>query len=417
MSSSLRKKSSSERWREDPLDLRDWEPRARKLLWGALSFTTALVFAGIWYSLDTKQNSIAFACNLAFAWLILFWFYADLCFPRRSIYRFWKRSEGILKHSLRFWRKVLLLGNTLIGLGLVLDAATDASETNDARTIAILAGAFLASFGWMYTRFEQDRADRIKATLEALKEHMAGGATQNLLLALKPYVTYCKQELGATTARPFSQRALDVTAQQALRANLHQTPDLTHCETSDQIINSYDRLALGVRLGHFEFETVELAIRARLIRIAFRYHLNIRKSTNAKLDKRCGRYRSQSRTWEHFLWLTSKMDVFETDTVDFKHICMPPDYIVGTRKGEVLQPPQSRYAGLFGVDWEVAVNGLQRLAGRPPIGESPAQTAKAAVPTTPNPATKAGPPPLPGKKKAPKPVMRKKPAKQQPEKR
>lgn len=373
------------------------------MLWYALSLTTAAVFAVVWYRIDTTPNSFVFGCNLGFAWLILFWFYADLCFPRRSIYRYWKRSEGTLKHGLRFWRKVLLLGSTLLSLGLVLNTATVENSTNDARTVAILAGAFLASFGWMYTRFEQDRADRVKATLSALKEHMAGGATQNLLFDLNLFAQHCKKN-GADLSKPFSQRDLKAGTAgiDAFNGRVVQTP--THEETSDQILNSYDRLALGVRLGHFEFDTVELAIRSRFIRIAFRYHQNIVKTTGATFDERCGRWRSQSRTWEHFLWLTSKLDVLSTDKVDFEFICLPPDYIVGSRKGEILHPPQSRYTGLFGVDWEVAVNGLQKLAGRPVISKIASKPAEITDRSTFE--TEAKSPSSPGGENAPIPAKR-----------
>lgn len=90
-----------------------------------------------------------------------------------------------------------------------------------------------------------------------------------------------------------------------------------------------------------------MVLRPRFVRHAFLFHEYICKSTGAVFDPAYGRYRATKRTWEHFLWFVSKLDVLQSDEVDFEHIVMPPDHIIGSRKNEILTPPDRRKSGRF----------------------------------------------------------------------
>lgn len=340
----MKKKRLSELLPEDPLDLRDWPQTSKAIVCYGLCLATPLIIAKAGNLLGLEILAPWGLLNLAVASVLIWWWLVDLFFPRRSIYRFFGRIEGTLKHGLRFWRQILLLTSALLGLGGALAATLDwrlseaSNDPESARYIALLAAAWLASFGWMYTRFEQDRADRVKATLAALREHMTGGATSNLYFDLSVFAS----EINAPTDRPYTRDELKKAASDiaAFNNRVLQTPTLS--DTADQIINSYDRLALGVRQGYFEFDTVNLAIRARLLRIAFRYHYLICDSTDAVEDLAFPkRMRSTKRTWEHFLWLTSRVEAMTTDKVDYRHIVMPPNHIIGTKEGECLPKPKA----------------------------------------------------------------------------
>jgi hypothetical protein len=289
--------------------------------------------------------------NMALACAIVAWYTADVLFARRSIYAFFGEVEGQLRHGLRFWRRVTLLILAIGGIGAAVVVRLDPDgvgtlNKDSIGPIAILTGAFLASFGWMYTRFEQDKADRASATLSAIRDQMYNDRTRTIYEVMALLSTHCVKKLNAPEDRPFSKAELELrTTDQGVltEGERNALPDITHEAACDEFISRLDQLAFGVRQGQFDLETIRQVLRPRFVKIAFRYFENIRTSTVAERDHRYGRYRATKRTWEHFLWLTTKMEVLTSDKgISHKFIILPPERIVGQGDGTVVPAPGRR---------------------------------------------------------------------------
>jgi hypothetical protein len=301
--------------------------------------------------------------------VLVFWYSLDTYFPRRSLYAFFGRLEGTLKHGLRFWRRVATLATAIGGLGLALVQYTETSASEPglspttAQSIVALAVAFLASFGWMYTRFEQEKSDRAKATLEAIRDQMYGQRIADSYRAITLMSGYCVNKLGTPRDRPFNDKELAVRLEWVAKdVSSGSLASMSHADAADQFINSLNQMAFGVRNGQLDLDTIALVLRPRMIRVAFRYHLLICQSTKAELDERLGRMRAKKRTWEHFLWLTTKMDVLKSDGISFESICLPPDHIIGTKPDELADQPRLRTGGPFSVNWDLIDSGMRKLA-------------------------------------------------------
>lgn len=333
-----------------------------------------MIVASLWFAAETvdpRPWGLRQGLFLSTAALLTLWYSLDTFFARRTLYAWFGTLEGTLKHGLRFWRRIATLTLAVAGMGYWLvvigsaDSGTGSNASETPQQLAALAVALLASFGWMYTRYEQEKSDRAKATLEAIRDQMYGQRIADTYRSLQLLSAYCVKTLATPPVRPFNAAELALRLETvAADVKPSTLASVTHGEAADQFINALNQLAFGVRNGQFDLDTIALVLRPRFIRIAFRYHNLIVESTDATLDPRLGRMRAQKRTWEHFLWLTTKMDVLKADKVSFEYICLPPDHIIGNRKGELLPPPQSRTGGLFRLDWDRIDSAMRKLAGR-----------------------------------------------------
>lgn len=332
----------------DPLEIRSWPVFVRLCFWffATLGFpvVVSLVIGRLGLQLAWPWGWV----NLAVASFLASWFVVDVLFPRRTIYGFFGALEGTLKHGLRFWRRVALLTTSVLSLAGALVALTagDSSEVpippQTAPLLVVLAGAFLASFGWMYTRFEQEKADRASATLQAIRDQMYDSKIASIYRMLTVFSRYCVETMGTPADRPFDEKELAVRLETVLVGiKARSLESYSHSEAADQFINALNQLAFGVRQGQFDFDTIKLVLRPRFVRMAFRYHELIAQSTNAEYVAALDRDRACGRTWEHFLWLVSKMEVLSSDAVSYRYIMMPPSHIVGTREGERVKAPRS----------------------------------------------------------------------------
>lgn len=275
--------------------------------------------------------------NLSLICVLVVWYATDALFPRRAIYELWGDTEGPLRLELRLWRKILLLTCIVLGLasaGIALhpiDPTTGESSaaikipTEALRPLFVLVGAYLAAVGWLYTTFEKEKGDRASNTLMAIRDQLYDSKVASTLLLLQLMKTHVQRKLGLKRTSPIPLTEMS-TKIEILPEDLRreECESLTLEEVLDQFLDALNQLALGARLGQFDFRTIKFVLRPRFIRYAFVYAEYLRQETNAVYEENTGRWRSQVRTWEHFLWLVSKLDVLETDNVDRAHFVMPP---------------------------------------------------------------------------------------------
>ncbi|MEL6857179.1 MAG: hypothetical protein AAFO74_02255 [Pseudomonadota bacterium] len=287
--------------------------------------------------------------NMTIASAIIAWYTADSLIARRTIYKLFGESEDTIKHELRLWRRVALLTSALTAVGSAMIAlAPQAGKGNvipalAAGPIAILTGAFLATLGWMYTRFEQEKSDRAAATLQAIREQLYGEYISKVYRQMRVMSDHYRTINGISDSEPLPIAAMET---QLTDLQADRQPEGSKSTTleyaTDQFFNALNQLAFGVRQGQFDLRTIEMVMRPRFVRHAFLFFEYIKKETKAKEHPRLVRHRATKRTWEHFLWLTSKLDVLATDNIEFEYIVMPPDHIIGGKKTERAARPKKR---------------------------------------------------------------------------
>lgn len=289
--------------------------------------------------------------NIALFDALLLWLAADTLFPRRAIYRFFRSNEEPLKPELRFWRKVAVAGSALAGLASCSiamlqpsrGAMTGPTTIPDAALgpIFVLIGAFLASFGVMYTVFEKEKSDRANNTSLAIRDQLYSDRVSTILTQMQALIEHIKEKKGLRYEDMVPLEDME-TKLGSLAKGRHPGGDdaATLWHLADYFMNSLDQMALGVRIGYYDLRAIELIIRPRVIRYAYLFAPYIQKWTKASFDANSGRWSAQTRTWEHYLWLVSNFQILESDRIgDKKQIVCPPDHIVGTRAGELYQPP------------------------------------------------------------------------------
>lgn len=311
--------------------------------------------------------------NLVFADLLIGWYLLDVFVPRRNIYQWFGEVEDPIKLALRFWRKVLLMTSGLAGLAAMSfalyrpspQADTVASSSlltqNTLGPLFILTGIFIAALGWMYTGFEKEKADRASNTLQAIRDQLYGDHVSGIYAQVIEFCTLYRKSKGLTFADPIPLEAMtmrlgELTGGSALATGAIEHPDrpprgknpphetgLPLKYLATQFLNALDQLALGVRQGQLDLHTIDMVMRPRFVRNAFSFAPYIERETDAKPDSR-GRLRARNRTWEHFLWLTSKLELLESDNIDPKVLTLPPNHIVGSKVSEKAMPPESSAA-------------------------------------------------------------------------
>jgi len=318
------------------LHVRDWPSASRFFV--IILAVIALNVLTWWSASQLGLSLVSWGwANLAIISGLVAWYFIDALFPRRAIYEVWGDTEGPLRLELRLWRKMILLTCVVIGLagaGITLYPLDELTRQSTApvkippealRPLFVLVGAYLAAIGWLYTTFEKEKSDRASNTLMAIRDQLYGNhvSTVHLQLQLLTKDIQAKMHLGHMDPIPSDKMARKVSD---LPDDIR--PDgrisLTLTEVLDQFLNALNQLALGVRLGQFDLRTVQLVLRPRFIRYAFVYSEYIREQTKAEQESTEGRWRSKVRTWEHFLWLVSRLDVLETDQVDINKIVLPP---------------------------------------------------------------------------------------------
>lgn len=360
---------------DDPLDIRGWPTWSRIIAWGVLTgaFAYSLTHLTIWLNFHLVEDNGWIYVGLAT--LLISWFSIDGLFERRTLYARIGKLEGTLKHGLRFLRRVMFLTLIVVGLALALIENTSGSldsgklENGVVAPLAVLAGAYFASFGWMYTRFEQEKADRASATLEAIRDQLYGPLLSDTYRKLKLVSDYCRKERAKRRRpkhAPFTKAELALRIEDVVQdIKAGSSHSIDHEFLATQFINALNQLALGVRKGQFDLSTIRLLLRPRFLVFACRYRNMIAADTDAKPDPHFGnRLRAQTRTYEHFLWLITKIDLLESDLkngITYDNIVLPPDHIIGSSRDERVAPPGRTGGSWFKWDNRVIAKGLRRV--------------------------------------------------------
>jgi len=278
--------------------------------------------------------------NLFIFLSIIAWYLLDVMVARRSIYRFLGDAEDPIKPEIRLFRKVVLLASALLGasaasLAILYNGPPPPNAPpiyipkGAQNSLLVLTGIFLAAFGWMYTGFQKEKADRVTNTLQVIRDQMYGDHVSTVYRQMTALMRHARKaddvpNEGILPMHAFAIKLVDIPEE-----NRPEGPRARTLEyLTVQFMNALDHIAFGVRQGQFDLRTVEMVLRPRFIRHAFVFANYIEDSTNAKTDTRTGRLRAQTRTWEHLLWLVTKLPVLKSDDVDESKIILPPDHIV-----------------------------------------------------------------------------------------
>lgn len=299
---------------------------------------------------------------------LLNWYMIDWLLPRRAIHHMLGRSEPVLNHRLRFVRQIALFGILIIAVAVTLVQLLGESDNGSlipsaaATPLAGITTAFLASFGWLYTRFEQEKAERARATQEAIKRfYDESNMSQNRTIAA--LTAAYREAHGFPGGEPLPKTAFDEPVEIESEASPPVMGKKRLREPLDRFFNIMNQIAFGVRQGELDYQTVEMILRARYIQYGFMFFEYIKKETDAQ-EGSGGRWQSQKRTWEHMLWLTSKLPMLKTDGTDWERIVMPPDHIIGTQKDELLTAPKKTTGGPFSPNWILIDSAMHKLARR-----------------------------------------------------
>lgn len=247
--------------------------------------------------------------NLLFADTLISWYVLDTFVARRSIYHYLGFMEAPLSPLLRFWRRVLLLIAgiaTVSALLYVKLGAGAAAKGPNLQDLAFWLGPSLAAFGWMYTAFEKEKSDRAAKTLSAIQEQFYNPHIRETIAQLRAFRIYCRDTYSDSLKsiiplERMSLRLCDIP--EAQRPAGH--PARKFSDAMDEFLNALDLLAFGVRQGDLDFRAVEMILRQRVVKTAYTFSDYIWQETGArpiggrKLEK--SRYRSTTRTWEHYL--------------------------------------------------------------------------------------------------------------------
>ena len=199
----------------------------------------------------------------------------------------------------------------------------------ESRNLAlVLAGIFIATFGWMYTDFRKQVSDRITNTLSGVHQQIYGqtfvALTQQLIALIKfARDSGLRDRNGIIQAEAFDLRLASVSE----RCKSEGVDNVTFGNLVNRLLNSLDQIAYGVRAGYYDFHTVEMVFRQRFIRRIYEFSELIRLSTDASYDDRSAQYRANNRTWEHCLWMVDQLPILDSDNIapeNRKYIVLPP---------------------------------------------------------------------------------------------
>lgn len=270
---------------------------------------------------------------------ILAWYLMDIFVSRRTIYSWLRDTEQPIKLEIRFFRRVLLLIVTLLCVVTFANQAGNIDRQTSSEALSgflggsrnfaiVLAGIFIATFGWMYTNFQKEVSDRITNTLTVVHQQLYGQSFVVLTQQLIELVKHARDSGLRDRNGILKVEAFDLTL-----ASCHQGTELEQADKVSmqylvtRLLNALEQIAYGVRAGYYDFHTLEMVFRQRFIRRIYLFSAFIRSSTDASYDDRSGQYRANNRTWEHCLWMIDQLPILDNDNIapeNRKYIVLPP---------------------------------------------------------------------------------------------
>ncbi|MGF1604950.1 MAG: hypothetical protein ACFB22_01305 [Rhodothalassiaceae bacterium] len=296
-----------------------WAATTILLLWLADEFGLIILWEG-WVAHGLINTLIA-------------WYLVDIFFPRRSMYAWFGLMEEPIKPEIRLWRKALLLAlvlgaaaactATLLGTDSKARAALQSSDA--VRTTALLTGAYLAAFGWMFTTYENEKSRRESFTLQAIQYQLYDDGLDSIRVQLTAMVLHIREKHKILLEDPIPINFMKLQLR-SLHKDLYATGRYgeTLSEILDRYLDHLNQIAFGVRDGQFDIRTIEMVLRRRFLRIAFVFSEYIAKTTRAVDDRQAGRKRATTRTWEHFLWLVYHFPILPSDGISRPEVIVLP---------------------------------------------------------------------------------------------
>ena len=216
------------------------------------------VFSGIW-----------FFTIVTIIEAILAWYMIDVFVSRQTIYSWFKDTEQPIKLEIRFFRRILLLVVILLGVVTFGNEAyiSEGHTTSEglsrifggSRNLAlVLAGIFIATFGWMYTNFQKEVSDRITNTLSVVHQQIYGqnfvALTRQLSVLVKLARVAHSNQNGILKVEAFN-----LSHAELLNASLPEGNDnVTLSSLVNRLLNALEQIAYGVRAGYYDFHTIEM---------------------------------------------------------------------------------------------------------------------------------------------------------------
>lgn len=311
------------------------------------------VLAGLMLVLGVQLAALGASADVlgvtptALGWINFVVFYAlsastivGAALGRRRCYEVFGQQEPVPIPSIGLWRRILLLTSSfaaLIGV-LVAHAPNGAimQLPSGVSGLAILASAYIASFGWMYTTFHNERAERTANTLATIRDLTYAARPAETHDALVQLLGSYRSSHGIPRTAVLPCEALETPVDELLSTDRASAiPARTFGEIVDDALNILDQAALGVREGQLDFSTVDLTLRSRYVRQAYVFadyiaaqtrveHL-VEGKVHSEMQGTRPRRRARDRTWEHFLWLTAKFETVPDDGIqDVTALIAPP---------------------------------------------------------------------------------------------
>ncbi len=303
---------------------------------GVLAFA-AFLFYYLSLQFDTYP-CFWFCATVILTEAILAWYMLDAFVSRQTLFSWFNDTEQPIKLEIRFFRKILLLVVILLGVVTFGNEANirDGHTTSEGlsrifggsrNVVLVLAGIFIATFGWMYTNFQKEKSDRISNTLSGVHQQIYGQNFVALIQQLVVLVRHARasgfDRNGILVAKSFDLNLAELSSENQSESS----ENVTLGSLVNRLLNALDQIAYGVRVGYYDFHTVEMVFRQRYIRRTYEFLEFIKKGTEATFDERSGQYRANNRTWEHCLWLVDQLPIIESDQIppeNRKFFVLPP---------------------------------------------------------------------------------------------
>lgn len=274
----------------------------------------ATILSG-YHIISMYPNSWVWPNHFLLCFLIT-WYFVDITTPRQKIYRLFNDTEDVVKLEVRFFRRTLLVVTSVLAIVHQVKPSMDSDYF-----FPILIG-IIATFGWMYTNFRNEISNRANNTLNIISTQY--GEEES---AIRDQILLFANHADLKTVFPesiFDMKLSEISDKPLLDSRSSRT----FTQIANRLLNELNRVALGVRQGRYDAAMIEKLLRPRYVRHAYLLSKFICKHTEAVKDKKSGQYYATKRTWEHFLWLVTRLPVYSSDKlpadVRVSHFVHPP---------------------------------------------------------------------------------------------